>query len=132
MKKIKIINAIVLLAALVLEILPYGGRINWESFFFESTTRHSYFDLTLWEYGNVSPFFCAILTCVLLLLAIVAIFVKTNKFYMFFMSTIALVTTMISVVPTFQNAYTLIGLIITVLLGVSTEMGIICYTKYEK
>ena len=132
MNKFKITNLIALTAALILEILPYGGRLNWESFFFESVSYHSYFDLTLWKYENTSPLFCGILTCILLLLSVTAMFTKPRKFYFFSASAIALVTTMISVVPTFQNAYTLVGLIITILLGVATEMSIVCYTKTKK
>lgn len=132
MKKFKIINACVLAIALVLEILPYGGRLNWGNFFFESTSYHSYFDLFLWENGNIGPFFCGILTSLLLLLAIASIFVKTNKFYLFSMCAISLVTTMVSIAPTFQNTYTLVGLVITILLGASAELSIVCYMKNTK
>ncbi len=74
--KIKRILSICLpLAALVLEILPesavlYFGNPDGEPF----RETYSYFSLVPFGYADFGPFITAILTCLLLLLAVIACF----------------------------------------------------------
>lgn len=58
------------LAAIVLELLPYGAVLNFATP--EKTIRqtYSYFSLTPFGYANFGPFITAILTCVIFLLAL--------------------------------------------------------------
>ena len=76
MKK-KIIVLCILLCTLVLEILPYGAVCNFgnpEGDPFRET--FSYFSRTPYGYANFSPLITAVLTCVLLLVVLIAIVFK--------------------------------------------------------
>lgn len=76
MKK-KIAMLCTLTVALILEILPYGAVCNFANPEGEAWRRtYSYFDLTPFGYANFSPFIVALLTCVLLIMTIVAIITK--------------------------------------------------------
>ena len=76
MKK-KIAMLCTLTVALILEILPYGAVCNFANPEGESWRRtYSYFDLTPFGYANFSPFIVALLTCVLLIMTVVAIITK--------------------------------------------------------
>ncbi len=76
MKK-KIAMLCTLTVALILEILPYGAVCNFANPEGEPWRRtYSYFDLTPFGYANFSPFIVALLTCVLLIMTIVAIITK--------------------------------------------------------
>ena len=76
MKK-KLIVLGILLCALVLEILPYGAVCNFanpEGPPYRKT--YSYFSLTPYGYANFAPLITAVLTCVLLLVVLIAIIFK--------------------------------------------------------
>lgn len=76
MKK-KIAMLCTLTVALILEILPYGAVCNFANPDGKLWRRtYSYFDLTPFGYANFSPFIVALLTCVLLIMIIVAIITK--------------------------------------------------------
>ena len=76
MKK-KIAMLCTLTVALILEILPYGAVCNFANPEREPWRRtYSYFDLTPFGYANFSPFIVALLTCVLLIMTVVAIITK--------------------------------------------------------
>ena len=76
MKK-KIAMLCTLTVALILERLPYGAVCNFANPEGEPWRRtYSYFDLTPFGYANFSPFIVALLTCVLLIMIIVAIITK--------------------------------------------------------
>ena len=56
------------LAALVLEILPYGAVCNFMNIEGEPwRITFSYFSLTPYGYANFGPFLTAVLTCILIL-----------------------------------------------------------------
>ena len=130
MKKLKILNLASLIIALVLEILPFGVKMVWAGFFEEQVTYHSYFDLTVWGYGDMGPFLCAVLTCVAVIMLFISLFKNVQKPYMICVCAISLASTMLSVVPALFNSYTLMGLIITALLAASTELSIMqCIEK---
>lgn len=80
MKKFKIVNLILLVIILFFEILPYGAVLyfgNSEGADWYYT--YSYFSLTPFGYANFGPFITAILTCVLLLLVVFALFKNSKK-----------------------------------------------------
>lgn len=65
------------LAALILEILPYGAVCMFANPEGEPWRHtYSYFDLTPFGYANFAPFLTALLTCVIVLLAALSFAVK--------------------------------------------------------
>jgi hypothetical protein len=74
----KIFALIASLTALVLEILPYGAVCNFATPPGEPPLRltYSYFSLVPFGYANFAPFIVAILTCTLLVLMIVYVFIS--------------------------------------------------------
>lgn len=72
MKKIRLL--ILPIITIVLEILPYGAVLVFAT---SPTDRvretFSYFSLTPFGYANFAPFITAMLTCVVLLLALISI-----------------------------------------------------------
>lgn len=80
MKQIKTILALVFsLAALVLEILPYGAVLKFAVDEGEETKRvfFSYFDMTVYGYGVVFPLLTGILTVLLVVLIAVSLLKQT-------------------------------------------------------
>ena len=74
----KIFALITTLTALILEILPYGAVCNFATPPGEPPLRltYSYFSLIPFGYANFAPFIVAILTCALLILMIVYVFIS--------------------------------------------------------
>ena len=82
MKRIRLL--IMPIIAIVLEILPYGAVLVFAPSPTESVREtFSYFSLTPFGYANFGPFLTALLTCVVLVLALISIkkekCYKTNK-----------------------------------------------------
>lgn len=75
MKTKNIIPMVFALAAIVLEILPFGAKLTFA--LDEGKTQEklfSYFSLTPYGYANFMPFITAVLTCVLFILALIILF----------------------------------------------------------
>ena len=69
MKNKKMPYLILPVITLILEILPYGAVLNFANPDGEPWRKtFSYFSLTPFGYANFSPFFTAVVTCVVLLL----------------------------------------------------------------
>ena len=132
MKKNRIVSIICVGIALLLEILPFGIIVKGDNSFYQEATFHSYFDVGLFEYGNIGPFFCAILTSILLCMLIAEAFFKPNKIYFLLESAFTLATVILSLLPTFFEAYSIFGVIITVCLSVATEINVIQYLNERK
>ena len=67
----------ILLCTLVLEILPYGAVCNFGNPDGEPFRKtYSYFSFIPYGYANFSPLITAVLTCVLLLVVLIAIVFK--------------------------------------------------------
>ena len=76
MKK-KITVLCILLCTLVLEILPYGAVCNFGNPDGEPFRKtYSYFSFIPYGYANFSPLITAVMTCVLLLIVLIAILFK--------------------------------------------------------
>lgn len=110
------------IAALILELLPYGAVLNFghpaeDGTMIYSRATYSYFDLTPFGYANSGPFLTAMLTCALLLFAVIfcirgkIIFLRISRI----LTGIAVFT---SIMPLFLGieVYSIIGLAITILL----------------
>lgn len=115
--KNKIIVLCILLCTLVLEILPYGAVCNFGNPEGEPYRKtYSYFSLTPYGYANFAPLITAVLTCVLLLVVLIAIVFKKGlgkKTAVF-----AGITSLISLCPMLYglNYYSLTGAMISVCL----------------
>ncbi len=80
MKKIKIVNLVLLLVTLIMEILPYGAVLffgNPEGSDWRYT--YSYFSLTPFGYAVFGPLITGIITCALMLLSIIVLFKNSKK-----------------------------------------------------
>ncbi len=75
MRAKRIVLPILSVLAIILELLPYGAVLNFANPEGEPWRRtFSYFSLTPFGYANFGPFITALLTCVLLILSVIAIF----------------------------------------------------------
>ncbi len=119
MKKIKITMLLAYVAALILEILPYGAVLNFGNPEGEPWhCTYSYFDLTPFGYANFGPFLTAILTCVLLLVTVL-LFFKEAQGLLKAARVLGVISVITSLMPCmFGQAYmTAIGVAITVVLA---------------
>lgn len=132
MKKLRIINISCLAVALILQIIPYGISLKWEGFFFESITYHSYFDSSIIEKVSIAPMLCGIFTSILVALIAIAFFVRVGKLYLFSTCAVGLAAVILSIIPAFYSAYTLMGLIASVLLAASMELTVMMYLELNK
>lgn len=131
MKVKKFLLILLSIVALVLEILPYGAALNFANPEGEPLREtYSYFSLTPFSYANFGPFITAILTCALLVLAIVGLF-KYSKGLKTAMLNVSGFATAASLMPLmFGTDYiTPIGVIITVLLAGSFG---VCFIKEKQ
>ena len=104
---------------LVLEALPYGAVCVFANAEGDSIRRtFSYFDLTPFGYANFGPFITAILTCVLLVLAVVVLF-RTEKGCNTAILVVSIVATAVSLTPLLFGIkfFSIIGVIISILLA---------------
>ena len=117
-KKNMIILA-VLLVIFVLEILPYGAVLNFADDGDKVLKQtYSYFDLIPYGYANFGPFITAILTCVLILMNVVNLFIGGKKMQsaIKILMCAALIT---SLFPLMISSYSVLGGIISGLLFVA-------------
>lgn len=114
MKK-KIIVLCILLCTLVLEILPYGAVLNFANPEGEPWRRtYSYFSLTPFGYANFGPLITAILTCVLLVIIIISLFIKKDLINP--ISAVSAIAAVISLSPLLFgiDSFSLVGAMISV------------------
>lgn len=106
----------VLVVILVLEILPYGAVLHFanpEGEPFRET--FSYFDLTPYGYANFGPFITAVLTCVLLVMSVIGLFVDNGRIKNT-IKIVSLIALIASLAPLLVNCYSVIGGAISILL----------------
>lgn len=98
MKLRKSLFLIIPVITLVLEALPYGAVLIFGGM--EETWRKtfSYFSLTPFGYANFGPFITALLTCVLFVLAIIAVF-KSSRGLNITIMIISIIATAASLTP---------------------------------
>lgn len=116
------------LAALILEILPYGAVCVFAVDEGERIRQtFSYFDLTPFGYANFGPFIAAILTCVLLVLAVVYA-VKKSKGLNTAIMNVSGIATAASLMPLLYgiNFFSIIGAAISVFLAATFG---VCFMK---
>ncbi len=123
---LKKVAAVVLpTAAIILQLLPYGAVLNFARPATDGGIGHfretySYFDLTPFGYANFGPLLTAILTCALLVLAVISAF-KYSKGLNNAIKTVSSVAVITSLMPLmFGISYlSIVGAFISVLLGLS-------------
>ncbi len=135
MKKLRIINLVALLIAIVLEAIPYGIQMRWSMGEGLSTTMyHSYFDaIVLGASGDASPFLCSILTVVLFGFCVASLICKNPPRWihttMFILSWVAFA---FSIMPLIPNHYTTISGIISIIFILSAEVNLVIKNKMNK
>ncbi len=111
------------LVALILELLPWGVVLRFMSdpSLPSQVVKTSYFDPLPFGYGNFAPMITAVLTCMLLAIMLVYL-AKGSQKLMNAGKFIALTAAVVSVLPAFLSAYTLIGGVISLCLAGETVM----------
>ena len=124
--KNKFIMLFTTLAALILEILPYGAVCNFANPDGEPWRyTYSYFDLTPFGYANFAPFIVAILTCVLIVLIIVSLLSK--KTVRTPILTVSAIATVLSLAPLLYGIsfFSIVGAFISVALALTTAVAFV-------
>ena len=121
MKKIRLL--ILPIITIILQILPCGAVLV----FAPSPTERvretfSYFNLTPFGYANFAPFITALLTCIILLLALISIKLEKMRKAVFWLS---LATAIISLLPLVFGIdyYSVVGGIITITLDIESVLA---------
>ena len=135
MKKLKIINLVGLLIAIVLEAMPFGVQMRWSMGEGLSTTMyHSYFDpLVAGASGDLSPFLCAMLTVILVGFCVAALICKNPPRWihttMLILSWVAFAFSIMLLIP---DHYTTISGIISIIFILSAEINLVIKNKMSK
>lgn len=134
MKILKIINLPILAIMIFLEALPFGVKMSWASDEgFSSISYHSYFDTLPWGYGDMGPFFCAIISVALFVLILLSLFFKKrHDTYLLVVEILSWVAVLFSFMPLMFNSYTLFGGIISALMVIVAEINRLVRTKNRK
>lgn len=112
------------LLTLILQMLPYGAVLNFANPEGESFRRtYSYFSLVPFGYANFGPFITAVLTCSLMVMAVILLF-KYNKTVYRAALAISAVAFAVSLTPLLYGVryMSVIGVIISVALGAQTVL----------
>lgn len=111
--------------AIILELLPNGAVLNFANP--EGTpiqNTYSYFSLTPFGYANFGPFLTAVLTCVLLLLAVIYAINNSRGVYscIKIFSVVAVLTSLMPLLYGFDY-FSVVGVLISVILFAETIMS---------
>ena len=79
MKKYKITLLVSVVAAIIIEALPFGAVCNFATPEKTITQTFSYFSLIPYGYANFGPFLTAVSTCILFIFAIILFTPKAKK-----------------------------------------------------
>ena len=115
-RKPAIMTLAIIIVILVLEILPYGAVLHFgnpEGAPFRAT--FSYFDPTPYGYANFGPFITALLTCCLLVLSAINLFIVSGRIKKA-IKIVVLLALVASLAPLLVNCYSIIGGVISILL----------------
>ncbi len=118
MKKSRYILAALPLAAIILELLPYGVVLKFAPGPNEySYQTYSYFHMLPFGYGVFSPMITAVLSCVIMLLSVIYIFTN-KKSVLKNLWTVSAVAAFISIVPFLSgfDRFSIVGILISAVL----------------
>ena len=121
MKKIRLL--ILPIITIILQILPCGAVLV----FAPSPTERvretfSYFNLTPFGYANFAPFITALLTCIILLLALISIKLEKMRKAVFWLSLVAAIISLLPLVFGIDY-YSVVGGIITITLAIESVLA---------
>ena len=130
MKGLKITSLATTIFLIVLELIPFGIKLDWvDSGGMSSTSYHSYFESIPWGRGVVGPLICAILSVVLLSLILLSFFIENNKAFYLVLCVLPWLALLASLSAMLSGAYTLLGGIIGAVLIVLAELIQFIYSK---
>ena len=121
MKKIRLL--ILPIITIILQILPCGAVLV----FAPSPTERvretfSYFNLTPFGYANFAPFITALLTCIILLLALISIKLEKMRKAVFWLSLATAIISLLRLVFGIDY-YSVVGGIITITLAIESVLA---------
>jgi len=121
MKKIRLL--ILPIITIILQALPCGAVLV----FAPSPTERvretfSYFNLTPFGYANFAPFITALLTCIILLLALISIKLEKMRKVVFWLSLAAAIISLLPLVFGIDY-YSVVGGIITITLAIESVLA---------
>ena len=135
MKKIRFLLPVCPLAAVMLELLPYGVVLRFGQPDGEPIRQtFSYFSLIPYGYAAFSPLITAVMSSALLILALAAL-IRPRAKLLRANGNLAAVAAMLSVAPWVMRGsayFTAIGGLVTLLLALHTVLIIVLLRKKEK
>ena len=114
------------LAALILELLPYGAVCNFANPEGNAWRRtYSYFDLTPFGYANFAPFIVALLTCALIIMIIIS--VASKKSMRTPILIVSIIAALLSLAPLLYGIryFSVVGVFISLMLLVTAIISFI-------
>ena len=130
MKGMKITSLVTTVFLVVLELLPFGIKLNWvDSGGMSSTSYHSYFESIPWGRGVVGPLICAIISVVMLSLLLLSFFITENKIFYSVLCALPWLALIGSLSTMVFDAYTLLSGIIGAMLIVLAELVQFIYSR---
>lgn len=121
-KRTFVLLAITILT-LILELLPYGAVLEFAHMSPELTLGYyeehlSYFDPIVYGYGHFGPLLTVVLTCILAVFAVVAVFFE-NRAVRIALRVVSVLTLLFSLTPMLTGCYSPVGMAISALLLVT-------------
>ena len=108
---------------LSLELLPYGAVLEFAHMSPDLTLSYyeqhfSYFDPMVYGHGHFGPLITAVLTCMLAVITVIAVFFK-NRAVRIALRAVSVLTLLFSLTPMLTGCYSPVGMAISVLLLVT-------------
>ena len=108
---------------LSLELLPYGAVLEFAHMSPELTLSYyeqhfSYFDPMVYGHGHFGPLITAVLTCMLAVITVIAVFFE-NRAVRIALRVVSVLTLLCSLTPMLTGCYSPVGMAISVLLLVT-------------
>lgn len=129
MKKKNLVLLVLPVAALILEALPFGAVLNFASPDSEPIRRtFSYFSLIPFGYANFGPFITALLTCAILVLAIISAFAGKGRVGVGAVSIAAFATSLMPLMFGIAS-FSIVGVLISIALGVEALLSFLLKGK---
>lgn len=108
---------------LILELLPYGAVLDFAHMSPELTLGYyeehfSYFDPMVYGHGHFGPLITAVLTCMLAVITVIAVFFE-NRAVRIALRVVSVLTLLCSLTPMLTGCYSPVGMAISALLLVT-------------
>ena len=108
---------------LILEIIPYGAVLEFAHMTPELTLGYyeehfSYFDPMVYGHGHFGPLITAVLTCMLAVITVIAVFFE-NRAVRIALRVVSVLTLLCSLSPMLTGCYSPVGMAISILMSVT-------------